>query len=286
MLNRRDFLATAGAALATSVCGRAAVAESAAFARRERLQRIGIQLYAVRREMQRDADGTLRRLAEIGYREVEYAGYHGRTPAETRAMLDRHGLTAPSTHVGYDQIAGGWDRALDDALARGHRIVTIPWLPADVRRSAATWRAVADVFNHAADAARARGLTFAYHNHDFEFVPVEGVVPFDLLLAHTDPAIVAFQMDLFWLVKAGADPIAYLRAHPRRFTMLHIKDSGGAPAHAQVDVGAGTIDFAAILRKDADQRGTIRHVFVEHDQPADAMAFAKASYDYLRRLEY
>jgi sugar phosphate isomerase/epimerase len=91
---------------------------------------------------------------------------------------------------------------------------------------------------------------------------------------------------VFWLVKGGADPIAYLRKHPRRFTMLHIKDSGGPPQHAQVDVGAGIIDFAAILRRDADQRGAIRHVFVEHDQPADAMTFAKASFDYLKALEY
>lgn len=236
--------------------------------------------------MQRDPEGTLRRLAEIGYREVEYAGYHGRTPAETRAMLQRHGLTAPSAHVAYDQIAAGWDRALDDALARGHRIVTIPWLPADVRRSTAAWRSVADTFNRAGDAARTRGLGFAYHNHDFEFVPVEGARPFDLLLEHTDPALVAFQMDVYWVVKGGGDPIEYLRAHPSRFTMLHIKDSGGPPAHPQVDVGAGTIDFAAILRRDAEQRGAIRHVFVEHDQPADAMAFARASFNYLRNLEY
>jgi sugar phosphate isomerase/epimerase len=284
-MNRRDFVATAAAAMAASVCSRPAAAVPAKPAK-ARLQRIGIQLYAVRREMQRDQEGTLRRLAEIGYREVEYAGYHGRTPAETRAMLARFELTAPSTHVGYDQITKGWDRALDDALARGHRIITIPWLPNDVRGSASSWRAVADVFNRAADAARARGLEFAYHNHDFEFARVDGLVPFDLLLEHTDPALVSFQMDVFWLVKGGADPMAYLRAHPRRFTMLHIKDSGGPPQHAQVDVGAGTIDFAAILRRDADQRGAIRHVFVEHDQPADAMTFAKASFDYLKALEY
>ena len=289
MLNRRNFLAAAGALVAGAVC-RAPVAASGsvplARAPREKLDRIGIQLYAVRREMQRDDEGTLRRLAEIGYREVEFAGYHNRSPAETRGMLARLGLTAPSTHVGYDLVARDWDRALDDALARGHKYVTIPWLPADVRRSVATWRSVADVFNRAADAARTRGLEFAYHNHDFEFARVEGQVPYDLLLAHTDPALVSFQMDVFWLVKGGADPMAYLTAHPRRFTMLHIKDSGGPPAHPQVDVGAGTIDFAAILRRDADQRGTIRHVFVEHDQPADAMAFAKASFDHLNRLEY
>lgn len=292
MLNRREFLAAAGALAAGTVC-RAPSAEtqsvaggSSAARRSERLERIGIQLYAVRREMQRDDDGTLRRLSEIGYREVEFAGYNGRTPQQTRAMLERHRLTAPSTHIAYDAITTGWDRALDDALARGHRIVTIPWLPADARKSAATWREVAARFNRAGEAARARGLGFAYHNHDFELTRVEGIVPFDLLLAETDPALVSFQMDVFWLVKGGGDPLAYLRAHPARFSMLHIKDSSGPPDHRQVDVGAGTIDFAAILRLDASQRRAIRHVFVEHDQPADAMAFAKTSFDHLSAMEY
>lgn len=291
MLNRRKFLAAAGAIVAGTVCRAPAatpamVGPVAGTSRRERIERIGIQLYAVRREMQRDAEGTLRRLAEIGYKEVEFAGYYGLSPAETRAQLERHGLTAPSTHIGYDLIASGWDRALDDALARGHRFVTIPWLPADARRSVDTWREVADRLNRAGEAARARGLAFAYHNHDFEFTRVGDALPFDLLLAHTDPALVSFQMDVFWLVKGGGDPLAYLRAHPARFSMLHIKDSGGAPAHAQVDVGAGTIDFAAILRLDASQRRAIRHLFVEHDQPVDAMAFAKTSFDHLKALEY
>ena len=292
MLNRRKFLAAAGAFVAGAACrtpesaARSGTLAAAGERRRERLDRIGIQLYAVRDEMRRDAEATLRRLAEMGYREVEYAGYFGQTPAQTRAMLERHGLAAPSTHVAYDAIATQWDRALDDALARGHRFVTVPWLPEDARRSIAAWREVADRLNRAGTAARARGLAFAYHNHDFEFTRVEGALPFDLLLEHTDPAVVSFQMDVFWLVKGGGDPVAYLRAHPSRFTMLHIKDSGGAPDHTQVDVGKGTIDFAAILRLDANQRRVIRHVFVEHDKPADAMAFAKTSFDYLRAMEY
>lgn len=292
MLNRREFLAAAGALAAGTVC-RAPSAEtqsvaggSAAARHAERLERIGIQLYAVRREMQRDDEGTLRRLSEIGYREVEFAGYYGRSPEQTRAMLERHRLTAPSTHIAYDAIVTGWDRALDDARARGHRIVTIPWLPADARKSVSTWREVASRLNRAGEAARARGLGFAYHNHDFEFTRVDGVVPFDLLIAETDPALVDFQMDVFWLVKGGGDPLAYLRAHPARFSMLHIKDSSGPPEHRQVDVGAGTIDFAGILRLDASQRRAIRHVFVEHDQPADAMAFAKTSFDHLSAMEY
>lgn len=252
---------------------------------RRRLDRIGIQLYAVRQLTQRDLPGTLARLAEIGYREVEFAGYFGRSPEQTRALLTQYKLTSPSTHIGYDQLGANWDRALDEALARGHRYVTVPWLP-ESARSAEASRRVADEFNRAGEAARRRGLRFAYHNHDFEFIRTGDTTPFNVLLANTDPQNVSFQLDVYWAVKAGADPLTLIRQHPTRFTMLHVKDSGGPPDHRQVDVGAGTIDFAAILRLDQSQRGVIEHVFIEHDQPADPMAFAKASFDYLSRLQY
>lgn len=291
VLNRREFLAAAGALAASAMCrapaaGMGLPAPMPAQAGRERLERIGIQLYAVRDEMRRDPEDTLRRLAAIGYREVEFAGYHGLDPVRMRAVLGRHGLTAPSTHIAYDLIASGWERALDDAVARGHRFVIIPWLPPDARRSAAAWRALAEQFNRAGDAARARGLRFAYHNHDFELERVEGVVPLDLLLEQTDPALVSFQLDVYWVVKGGGRPLDYLERFPRRFSTLHIKDSAGPPGHRQVDVGAGVIDFAAVLRRDADHGRAVQHVFIEHDQPADAMAFARASFDYLSRLEY
>jgi sugar phosphate isomerase/epimerase len=236
--------------------------------------------------MQRDLPGTLARLAEIGYREVEFAGYFGRTPAEIRQLLERNRLSAPSTHIGYDLVKGDWDRALDEAAAMGHQFVTIPWLPNEVRGSADSWRRVAQEFNRAGERARAKGLRFAYHNHDFEFDRVEGLVPFDILLTQTDPALVSFEMDIYWVTKAGGDPLAYMRRHPNRFTMLHVKDSAGPPNHAQTDVGAGTIDFAAIFRLDAEQQHTVKHVFVEHDQPPDPWAFAQKSFAFLSRLEY
>lgn len=289
VINRRNFLAAAGAMLGTVACGTrgsGALAESTRAASRRRLDRIGIQLYTVRRDMQRDLPGTIARLAQIGYGEVEFAGYFGRSSAEIRALLDANKLTSPSTHLGFELIAKGWDQALDDAAEKGHQYVTIPWLPTEARRSADGWKRVAETFNSAAARARARGLSFAYHNHDFELARVEGMVPLDLLLEHTDPELVRFQMDVFWMVKAGADPIAYLKTHPARFSMLHIKDSGGAPTHAQVDVGAGTIDFAAILRLDAEQRSAVKHVFVEHDEPADPLLFAKRSFDHLKALEF
>lgn len=236
--------------------------------------------------MQRDMAGTFRRLAEIGYREVEFAGYFGRQPAQIRADLQSAGLTGVSTHDEIDTVRKRWDQALDAASELGLRYVTINWLPAETRRTLDDWRRIADDFNAAGEQARARGLRLGYHNYDVSLQPIDGVVPLDLLLEHVSPDNMDFQMDVYWLVVGGGDPLSYVRRHPTRFTMLHVKDSAGPPRHAQTDVGAGTIDFRSILALDASQRGTIRHVFVEHDDPPDPFAFAQRSFDYLSRLEY
>lgn len=277
---------------ATSACrqsgsGNAAQgATAAATTAARRPGRIGIQLYAVRGEMQRDMPGTLARLAEIGYREVEFAGYFNRQPADVRALLEANRLTAPSTHVGYDMLQKDWERTLDHAAAVGHEWVTIPWLPESVRGSVDSWKRVAAEFNRGAQAARAKGLSFAYHNHDFELARVGNEVPLDILLRDTDPALVDFEMDVYWVVEGGGDPMDYMRRYPDRFPLLHIKDSAGPPDHRQTDVGAGTIDFAALLRLDASQRGVVKHLFIEHDNPPDQLAFARASFAHLSRLEY
>ena len=236
--------------------------------------------------MQRDMAGTFQRLAQIGFREVEFAGYFGRTPAQIRADLQRAGLTAVSTHGELNLVRKDWNQALDTASELGLRYITINWLPAEDRRTLDDWRRIADDFNAAGERARARGLRLAYHNYDVTLQPVEGTVPLQLLLDRVSAENMDFQMDVYWLVHAGADPLAWIRRNPTRFTMLHVKDSAGPPAHAQTDVGAGTIDFRSILALDASQRGVIKHVFVEHDEPRDPFLFAKNSFDYLSRLEY
>jgi sugar phosphate isomerase/epimerase len=287
VLTRRTFLATVGALATAAACRKSGPAQQAASqTTRRRLDRIGIQLYSVRTEMQRDMPGTLARLAQIGYKEVEFAGYFRRTPAEVKAMLAQNGLAAPSTHVTYETVRDNFDKTADDAQAVGHQFLTVPFLGNAERVSAASWRKVAADFNKAGERAKARGMRFSYHNHDFEFKRVDGILPFDLLLAETDPSLVSFQMDVYWTTMAGGDPLAYFRQHPTRFSSLHIKDSAGPPDHKQTDVGAGTIDFAAIFRLDASQQSSVKHAFVEHDQPPDPMAFAKASFDNLSQLEY
>lgn len=236
--------------------------------------------------MQRDMPGTLAAIAAMGYREVEFAGYFGRSNPEVKQMLSANNLASPSTHIGFDQMKVDWDRTFDDALAKGHQFITVPSPPNGTVPTVDAWRRVAADFNRAGERARARGLGFAYHNHYTEFTAVDGQRPFDVLLANTDPRFVSFQMDVFWATRGGADPRALIRQHPTRFVMLHIKDSSGPPEHKMLDVGAGKIDFAAILAEDASLKHVVKHAFVEHDQPADPMLFAKNAFEYLSKMEY
>lgn len=277
--DRRTFLATLGLAACRAAVG---WRQDGLAGAQPLLDRIGLQLYTVRGEMARDFVGTLERVAAVGYREVEFAGYFERTPSEVKAQLDRLGLSAPSAHVAFPSQREAWNRALATAAEIGHRYVTVPWIPQDLRRSLDDWKRVGELFNRAGGDAAAAGLRFAYHNHDFEFVPVEGEVPFDILLANTDPGLVAFQLDLYWITKAGFDPIEYLSAHRGRFPMVHVKDSAGAPAHRMVIVGEGAIEWSSVLAR-ALQAGT-EHFFVEHDEPEDPLAFIHRSYEYLVSL--
>ncbi len=249
--------------------------------RRDRLASVGLQLYTVRRELARDFDGTLARVAEIGYREVEFAGYVGREPAAVRAAVDRAGLAAPAAHIPYASLGEDWPRALEAAAAVGHRWIIVPWIPAEQRRTLEGYRAIAEHFNRAGTAARAAGLRLAYHNQEYDFAPLEGRVPYDVLLAETD---IDLEMDVYWITKGGGDPLAYFARYPGRFPCVHLKDAGPAPAHRMADVGSGTIDFRAILAR--RRQAGIRHCFAEHDEPADAFASARASYDYLTKLEF
>jgi sugar phosphate isomerase/epimerase len=285
--NRRTFIATIGAA-AVSLAGGC----NAAPPRRRKLDRIGLQLYTVRNQMKEDLPGTIASVAAVGYKEVEFAGYFGRSPTEIRDLLARNALTSPSTHFPIEGMRKEWPKMLDEARQIGHQWVTIPWLPENDRGNLDGWKRLAAEFNGAARMARDKGLRFAYHNHDFELKGIPATagqtntstIPLDVLIADTDPSLVDFELDLYWVVKGGADPSSYFTRFPNRFPMVHVKDSAGPPAHTMTDVGRGSIDFRRIF---ADgEKGGIKHFFVEHDEPADPMASIRTSYNHLRALEY
>jgi sugar phosphate isomerase/epimerase len=252
----------------------------------ERLARIGLALYTVRREAERDFDGTLAEVAAIGYRELDmYIYASGREAAQTRAAMDRAGLTCPSARVTTASLYRGWDRFLDAAATLGARYITLANIPPDERRGIRDWQELVEVFSRAGEAAARAGLAFCYHHHDFEFDSLDGQVPYDLLLAKTDARLVRLQMDVYWFTRGGRDPAEELRRLRGRVASLHLKDMDATPARGITTVGRGSIDFARVLRAATDVG--VRHFFVEEDNPSPpALAAARAAYEYLRQLDF
>lgn len=291
MSSRRDAVKSLAALAAaglfprvTSAAAGAPVSGASVAVAPDAIERIGLQLYTVRSHMNKDMPGTMAAVAAAGYREVEFAGYFGRTPAEVRALLNAHGLTAPSTHLGLDAVREQFSATAESAQAIGIRYLTVASLDMRTIKSADDWKRTADVFNEVGRRAQAAGLRFAYHNHSVEFKPVDGAVPMDLLIGGTDPSLVTFELDLFWAMKAGQDPRAYFEKYPGRFEMVHVKDATAAPASDMTDVGSGVMDWQRIFA--AHTTAGIRHYFVEHDSPADPMRSIGRSADYLKTLRF
>lgn len=277
--DRRSFLSTCGAALLGAACSRVGNTQPD-----ERLERIGVQLYTVRRDLARDFEGTISRIAEIGYRELEFAGYHDKSPAEIRALLARLNLTAPSSHVPIEAFRSDTSAAIAAATQVGHRYLIVPWLAPEARRSLDDYRRLAEELNRIGEKVKAAGMQLGYHNHDFELEPMGGSVPLDVLMNGTEANLVVLELDLYWATKAGADPLSYFSRFPGRVQLVHVKDSAGAPDHRMVDVGRGTIDFAKIFSR-REQAG-LRHAFVEHDDPANPLETLRVSHAHLAQLTW
>jgi len=280
--NRRTFLATLGGTFAGLAVGpRSLSAIETAAERHAKLERIGIQLYTLRRPAAADLAGTLSQLAKIGYKEVEFAGYHTHPATEVRDMLKANGLAAPSVHVGINALEEMPDKLFEESRIVGHQWLTVPSLSGE-KNTADDWKRVADQFNKLAAQVKSAGFRFAFHNHNAEFKKVGKEVPLEILLKGTDPALVSYEMDVYWVVNGGGNPVDLLTRYPGRFKMLHVKDSAGPPDHKMVDVGAGKIDFKSVF---ARAKG-VEHYFVEHDEPADPIASAKNSFGYLAKLNF
>ncbi len=253
--------------------------------RAAKIDRIGLQLYTLRGEMKKNVETTLERVAAIGYKEVEFAGYFDREPAALRATLDRLGLSAPGCHVGLPAVEAGFDATAAAAKTIGHEWLIVASVPGRDLESVAAIKALAARFNAIGKRAHDAGLRFGYHNHNVEFKAVEGSVPYDILLNETDPALVDFEIDLYWITQAGSDPLAYFARYPGRFKLAHVKDSAGPPNHEMRDVGAGAINWRTIFAK--RQQAGFAHYIVENDQPGtDPFAAVTTSYRYLRALEF
>jgi sugar phosphate isomerase/epimerase len=295
-MKRRTFIETSVAAAALYAARPSWAAETT-----HEIKRVGLQLYTVRSEMPKDFEGTIAKVAQTGYKEVEFAGYFDHSAKDVRAIVDKNGLTAPSTHLGYDLIENKLPEMIEVAHVIGHKYIVCPWID-EKQRTADGWKRAAELFNKAGEATGKAGIQFCYHNHSFEFSPVEGLGgkgAYDYLLAETNPKNVKMEMDLCWISVAGKDPVEYFKKHPGRFPLVHVKDyvndpnatSSYAGATGSVvfkgrlaDVGKGTIDWKRILAH-SDTAG-IKHYFVENDDAKNPFEDIKISYDYLAALRF
>ncbi|NHK27938.1 sugar phosphate isomerase/epimerase [Parvularcula flava] len=270
VLSRRNFII--GGSLATTAvlagCGQQQAAST--------VQPVsGIQLYTVRDAMAEDMAGTLARIAEIGYGEVEFAGYFDKSPAEVKAILSDNGLAAPSTHVGHDVIRDNPMPAIEAGAEVGHEWLVLNWLAPDQRETIDQYKRWAEVMNRFGEQAKAAGMKAAWHNHDFELMAIDGTVPLDVLIDECDPDLVKFELDLFWAQKAGTDIPALLARDPDRFVMCHVKDMDQSGNMA--DVGTGVMDFRSLLASDVSR---FQHFFIERDdapQPFETAAVGHAT---------
>ncbi|MFB6671232.1 sugar phosphate isomerase/epimerase family protein [Streptomyces sp. NPDC056390] len=278
--SRRAFL---GTSLGLAAAFGTALPASAGQRRRIPRGGIGMHLYTMRDVLAKDFAGTVEQLAEIGYATVGVSGRHGYGAADIRRMLDTVGLRAVLEHVAYQTLTGsGLPQALEDLHTLGARWPVVPSLPGSMH-SPAGYREAAREFNRIGAASREAGLgPVLFHNHDGDHDVMGGENLYDILVRETDPHLVAFELDVYWASKGGADPAAYFVRHRRRFPALHVKDM--APDGGFADVGSGTLDFAAMF--DDAHTGGVKQWLVEHDIPKDPFATARNSYEYLAALRF
>lgn len=267
-ISRKSFLKAGAFALATPMLSKLNNWEVKA------PSKIGLQLYTLRNEISKDLLGTLKKVAAIGYKEVELYGYSdgkffGKTPKEFKSILNGLGLDPVSGHYGAGvenktakgTLSNGWQKAVDDAAELGQKYVNCAYLTDSERKTIDQYKKYVDLFNKSGEVAKKAGLQFGYHNHDFEFKKLSGQLPYDLI-ASTDPKLVKLELDLYWVVKAGIDPVALFKKYPGRFPLWHVKDMDKKDG-SFAEVGTGSIDFKKIF--DNRKLAGMTHFFVEQD---------------------
>ena len=245
-----------------------------------RRDQISLQLYTLREHTARDMPGTLRSLAEIGYSAVEFAGYGGFSPLDLRPDLDGLGIRVSGAHVPYDSWESDPDAVLADMRALGCTNAIVPITPPELRQDADSISTLAGNFNRWGELCHSEGITFSYHNHDFEFAPLGGTTLWDRLIRETDPELVHLELDLYWAEYGGADPDAMLRELGDRISLVHLKDMAPDGTRADLPVGEGDMPWPKLLET-ADAAGVDWYV-VEQDNPRDALEDVRTS---LRNLE-
>lgn len=250
---------------------------------------IGLQLYTLRDTIGKDPKGVLQKVAGFGYKELETYGYadgkiFGLDFTEFNKFVKGLGMTVVSGHYGLDKIKGDtWLKAVEDAKKNGQKYMVVPYINEPERKTIDSYKKICADLNAAGEVCNKNGIRFGYHNHAFEFENVEGQIPFDLMLKELDPKKVGMEMDIFWVVNAGHDPIKYFTKYPGRFEQWHVKDMDKNDRTKNADIGTGTIDYKPIFAQ-AKLSG-MKHWYVEQETyPGDPIDSVAASAKFLKTI--
>ncbi len=302
MTNRRDFLITAknvavgGVLLPAFSCAgggqknepKTAVTDEAGSGPAPITKDVGVQAYSVRDALNEDFQGTLSKLADIGYKYIEAYGMGTDgvflkkvSPADYKRIVNDLGMELVASHCTYF-TADAAQIFLDASQEAGLEYTVIPSLPAELKESVDTYRQVAANLNEVGALFNQAGIRFGYHNHAFEFEQKDGQVPLEILLNETDPELVTFEADLYWVTKGGADPMELINTYPGRFELYHVKDAD--QDLEQTTVGTGTIDFEALLK--ARKTAGLKYYFVEDERTDDPFGNLQKALQYLNASDF
>ncbi|MFD1141602.1 sugar phosphate isomerase/epimerase family protein [Larkinella insperata] len=252
---------------------------------------VGLQLYSFREQFPKDVEGTLAKVREMGFREVELAGTYGLAPADFKKLLDKYGLKPISTGASFEDLAGNVPKVLAEAKALGVKYVMCAWIPHNGDSFTLNDAKYAvDVFHTAGKLLRDNGLSFCYHIHGYEFQPYQDQTFFDYLVENLDPRYVNFEMDVFWVKHPGQDPVALLKKYPGRFPLMHLKDrkpgtpgnnTGHVDVESNVAIGKGDLGISEIMKQ--ARKSGVKHYFIE-DESSRSMEQMPESVAYLREV--
>jgi len=322
MLNRREFIRTSATAAAGTML--ASTSLTAATFNNSKIKNVGLQLWSIAKTLEKDFAGSIEMLSQIGYKELELfgpypfssekdktswkaitamvgftqSGYFNHSAKQFKEILDQHGLRTPAMHVGLDTLRNNLGDTAEAAHILGQQYAGIAAIPEDERRTLDDYKRMADEFNVIGQKAKALGLRFYYHNHGYGLKEMEGKVPFELIVEHTDPSLVYLEMDIFWTTAGGADPIKYLDKYAGRYKLMHVKDmkkqvrfsgDGGSPQQwielfpNITDPGSGVLDLENILSH-ANKSG-VEHFIVENDVIVNPKESLEKGYKYVASVE-
>ncbi len=255
-------------------------------------ERIGLQLYSLREQFARDVPKTLDQVQDFGIKYVETHSTYGLTPEKFRAELDSRGLKAVSGHFSYERFRDQIEEVAREAKILGLQYAGSAWIPHKEPFDEKTCREAIKVFNHAGEVLAKHGVKFFYHTHGYEFLPYGPGTFFDLMMAETKPQFVHYEIDVFWVVHPGLDPVKLLEKYGSRFELMHVKDmkrgtptglfTGHSDVTNNVVLGTGVIDWAAVLR--AGQKAGVKWYFIEDESPASVQQIPR-SLSYLEKLK-